>query len=485
MDNCNVRFVKNERFKARIENWASDGSGVCRIGGRAVFVKGALPGEIWDLKLVRVTASAAWARGEKLLSSSSARQEPACPVYGRCGGCALLHAAYDAELECKLSRVNEALRRIGGLDFQISEILGAEKTEGYRNKSILSVAAGENGPVAGFFRQRSHEVIPAERCLLQTPLAADSARAVLDWMRANAIEPYDEASGKGQVRHIYTRCAFRTGEAMACIVTARGFGAAATADLVRALRSACPALTSIVLCVNKTRGNTVLAGDFHILWGSESITEELCGLRFELSPLSFFQVNPPQAEKLYAKVLEYASPDGIGTVLDLYCGTGTISLCLARGAKQVIGAELVPEAVEDARANAARNSIENARFLCADAAEAAKTLQYEGVKPDAIVVDPPRKGLTPDLIDTIAAMFPYRVVYVSCDPATLARDLKQFSALGYLPRHGVAVDMFTHTAHVETVVLLGKNVTRSKSHVDLGLDVEDYYRIKDSEKNDR
>ncbi len=453
---CNLRFVKNERFTAPIDGWSSDGSGVCRVGGRAVFVKGALPGETWELKLTRVTASAAWARGEKLLAPSPERRTPPCPVYGKCGGCALLHASYAAELDCKRTRVNEALRRIGGLAFQVSEILGAEKTEGCRNKSILAVAAGENGPVAGFFRQRSHEVVPAESCLLQTPLSAAAARAVLDWMRERAIAPYDEASGKGQVRHIYTRCAFRTGEAMACVVTARGFGGEATRALVEALRAACPSLTGIVLCVNKTRGNTVLAGDFHTLWGRDTITEELCGLRFELSPLSFFQVNPPQAERLYAKALEYASPDGAGTVLDLYCGTGTISLCLARGAKQVIGADIVPEAVADARKNAARNGVENARFLCADAAEAAETLRAEGVKPDAVVVDPPRKGLAPALIDTISEMSPARVVYVSCDPGTLARDLKRFAELGYAPNAGVAVDMFPHTAHVETVVLMSR-----------------------------
>ena len=449
-----LKFEKNERFTARIDGWASDGSGVCRAGGRAVFVKGAIPGEEWELKLVRVTASAAWARGEKLLSPSPDRRAPACPVYGKCGGCALLHVDYPAELEFKRNRVNEALRRIGGLDFQISEILGAEKTEGYRNKSILAVAAGENGPVAGFFRQRSHEVVPAERCLLQTPLSAAAARAVLDWMREYSIEPYDEADGRGQLRHVFTRCAFRTGEAMVCVVTARGFGGEATRALTERLRAACPELTGVVLCVNKTRGNTVLAGEFHTLWGKDTITEELCGLRFALSPLSFFQINPPQAEKLYAKALEYASPDGAGTVLDLYCGTGTISLCLARGAKQVIGAEIVAEAVENARANAARNGITNARFLCADAAEAAETLRAEGVRPDAVVVDPPRKGLTPELIETVAAMAPARVVYVSCDPATLARDLRQFAALGYAPVEGVAVDMFTHTAHCETVCLL-------------------------------
>ncbi len=453
------QIVKNERFTARIDGWASDGTGVCHLDGRAVFVKGAIPGELWDLKLTKVAASAAWARGETLLEASPDRREPPCPVYGKCGGCALLHVDYRAELAFKLSRVNEALRRIGGLDFQISEILGAEKTEGYRNKSILAVATGEDGPVAGFFRQRSHEVVPAENCLLQTPLASAAARAVLDWMREYGIAPYDEASGSGRVRHVFTRCAFRTGEAMACVVTARGFGGEANAALVRALRAACPSLTSIVLCVNKTRGNTVLAGDFYTLWGADTITEELCSLRFSLSPLSFFQINPPQAEKLYAKALEYASPDGAGTVLDLYCGTGTISLCLARGAEKVIGAELVPEAVENARANAARNGLHNVEFLCADAAQAASELAKRGVRPDAVVLDPPRKGLTPALIETVTAMAPSRVVYVSCDPATLARDLKQFASLGYAPAAGAAVDMFTHTAHVETVVLMIRQKT--------------------------
>ena len=449
-------LLKNQCYTVRIESWGSDGSGVCRIGGRAVFVSGAIPGERWEIKLVKVTASAVWARGMQLLEASPERCEPPCPLYGKCGGCALLHLCYEAELSFKLERVNEALRRIGGTDFRISEILGAEKTEGYRNKSILAVAQGADGPVAGFYRARSHDVIPAESCLLQSALSAAAAQAVLRWMRDCDIKPYSEADGKGQVRHIFTRNAFRTGEAMTCVVTARGFGSAKTALLVEELRSACPELTSIVLCVNKTRGNTVLGGEFHTLWGSSTITEELCDLRFELSPRSFFQINPPQAEKLYARALEYASPDGAGTVLDLYCGTGTISLCLARGATQVIGAEIVPEAVEDAKRNAERNGIRNVRFLCADASEAAAELAREGTQPDAVVVDPPRKGLSPDVIASIADMSPQRVVYVSCDPATLARDIGRFAAFGYAPTAGCAVDMFTHTAHVETVVCLSR-----------------------------
>lgn len=449
-------FAKNQIYTARIENWSSDGSGVCRIGGRVVFVKGALPGELWEIKLIKVTASTAWGLGLRLLEAVPERREAPCPVYGKCGGCALLHMDYESEKRFKLERVNAAISRIGGLDFRITEFIGAAQTEGYRNKSILAVGAGPDGPVAGFYRARSHDVIPAAHCLIQSALSGRAAEAVLDWMRAEGVAPYDERSGKGQVRHIFTRCAFRTGEAMACIVTARGFGADGNARLVDALRASCPELTGIVLCVNKSRGNTVLSGSFHTLWGSETITEILCGLKFTLSPRSFFQINPPQAEKLYAKALEYASPDGAGTVLDLYCGAGTISLCLACGAKRVIGAELVPEAVEDARRNARRNGIENAAFICADATQAAAELRRQDVRPDAVVVDPPRKGLTRSLIEIIAGMAPARVVYVSCDPATLARDLKTFTGFGYRPVTGAAVDMFVHTAHVETVVLLAR-----------------------------
>ena len=452
----NNAFTKNRILTAEIESFASDGSGVCRVDGRAIFVKGALPGETWDIKLTKVTPAAIWAIGLNRISDAPDRCVPSCPVYGKCGGCATLHMNYEAELRFKLERVNEALRRIGGTDFRITEILGSEHTEGYRNKSILNVAMGANGPVAGFYRPRSHDVVPAENCLIQSELSARAVRAVLDWMQENGIAPYNEENGKGQVRHIFTRCAFRTGEAMACIVTARGFGGVNNATLVDVLRAACPEVKSIVLCINKSRGNSVLGGDFYTLWGSDTITEELCGLRFELSPRSFFQVNPPQAEKLYAKALEYASPDGAGTVLDLYCGTGTISLCLAKGAKQVIGAEIVPEAVEDARRNAARNGIGNVRFICADASEAAVQLQRSGTKPDAVVVDPPRKGLTPEVIQAVAEMAPARVAYVSCDPATLARDIKIFAEYGYHPSAGTAVDMFTHTYHVETVVLMSR-----------------------------
>ena len=471
-------LTKNMICEAGIDGWGHDGSGVARVEGRAAFVPGAIPGERWRLRLVKVTAGAVYARGEALLEPSPSRIEADCPAYPRCGGCALRHVDYAAELDMKLDRVNEAYRRIGGLALRAEEILGAARTEGYRNKAIFAVTP-ELRP--GFYRARSHDVIPVTRCRLQTDASCRAAEAVCAFARVNGFAAYDEASGRGLLRHIFTRSA-RDGALQVTVVAAGGFGAA-TGALVEAVRAACPETVGVILNVNRTRGNTVLAGDFHTLWGADTLSDVLCGSRFALSPRSFYQVNPEQAERLYALAVEFAqgdrgtvllSPDGSGTagpekhgdsrtvplspdlVLDLYCGAGTITLALARRAGRVIGAELVPAAVENARENAARNGVENVEFLCADAGEAAAELLRRGEKPAAVVVDPPRKGLAPEVVDIIAAMGPERVVYVSCDVATQARDLKRFAALGYEAKKAVAVDMFPRTAHVETVVLMSR-----------------------------
>lgn len=442
---------KNEIFPCEITGWSSDGAGVTHIGGQTVFVSGTIPGERWDVRIVKVRSAAAFGKGERCGLPSPARIQPDCPAYPRCGGCALRHMRYEKELEFKLSRVNEAYRRIGGLDLCASTILGADKTEGYRNKAIYAVDAAYR---PGFFRPRSHEVIPIDRCRLQSESADRAARAVCDFCRTHGIPVYDEATGKGVLRHVFTRTA-RDGALQVTVVAAAGFGAQ-TAALADAVYSACPETVGVILNVNKTAGNTVLAGDFYTLRGSDTLTDTLCGAAFALSPMSFYQVNPAQAERLYAQALDFAAPAGEETVLDLYCGAGTISLCLARRAKRVIGAEIVPAAVENARENAARNGLHNVEFLCADAGEATRELARRGVRPDAVVLDPPRKGLSPDVIETVCGMAPARVVYVSCDVATQARDLKRFAELGYLARAAVAVDMFPRTAHVETVVLLSQ-----------------------------
>ncbi|MBR4952933.1 MAG: 23S rRNA (uracil(1939)-C(5))-methyltransferase RlmD, partial [Oscillospiraceae bacterium] len=328
---------KNQLYEAEIVDYTSEGLGVCRIDGRAVFVKGAVPGEKWTIKILKVTNTAIFAKGEELLVRSPARIESDCPHFGKCGGCALRHVTYEEELRFKLSRVNEAYRRIGGLDLEASEIIGAENTEGYRNKAIFAV--GEGG-VHGFFRTRSHDIIPIDRCLLQPELADRAAKAVSRFMNEENIPAYNEETGEGYIRHVFTRVGFTSGEAMATIVTARSLGKK-TAHLVSILREECPELTSIVLNTNRRRGNTVLDGEFITLWGRSTLRDTLCGLEFELSPRAFYQINPPQAERLYNKALEFAAPEGKGLVLDLYCGAGTISLCLARGADKVIGAEIV------------------------------------------------------------------------------------------------------------------------------------------------
>lgn len=442
---------KNDIFETEIEGWSSDGAGVCRIGGRAVFVKGAVPGETWRVRIVKLSSAAVYGKGEELLVPSPDRVEPDCPAFGRCGGCAMRHVSYRAELAFKLRRVNEAYRRIGGLELQAGEILGGQ-VDSYRNKGIYAVGAG---PVCGFFRPRSHQVIPVERCRIQTEGSDRAAEAVRRFMEENGIPAYDEATGRGLVRHVFTRSAFSTGAMQVTVVAAGGFGAK-TEALCRAILDVCPETTGIILNVNKTRGNTVLAGKFYTLWGEDTLRDRLCGLEFSLSPMSFYQVNPAQAERLYAKALEYAAPEGRGLVLDLYCGAGAISLCMAKGADHVIGAEIVPQAVENARENAARNGIENVEFLCADASQAAAELAARGTRPDAVVVDPPRKGLAPDVIESICSMSPQRVVYVSCDVATQARDLKLFAEKGYSAVKAAAVDMFPRTSHVETVVLLSR-----------------------------
>ena len=459
---------KNDIFEADITGFTSEALGVCRIDGRAVFVRGALPGERWRVRIVKVGKSVCYGRGEELLVPSPERTEPVCPVYGRCGGCASQHMSYACELEFKRQKVNDALRRIGGADIEVDTIIGSELTERYRNKAIFAIGGSANEPAYGFFRAGSHEVVPVHHCLLQSESAERCAQAVCLWMREHRVEPYDTCTGAGAIRHVFTRTS-RDGDAVCCVVSARGLGKH-TASLIDALRRACPELTGIVLNINRTRGNTVLAGEFYTLWGESELRDTLCGNEFRIAPQAFYQVNRGQAERLYERAVELALPEPGGTVFELYCGAGTISLSLARRAGRVIGAEIVPEAVENARANAKANSVTNVEFICADAGDAAAHFAASGAHPDVVVVDPPRKGMSAEAIGAVAAMAPQRIVYVSCDCATLARDIKLFSAKGYTPQTATAVDMFPRTSHVETVVLLSKLNTKQHIEVELNLD---------------
>ena len=463
------QLKKNEIFEVEIEAYSSEGSGVARIHGRAVFVPRTIAGERWRIVITKVTASAVYGRALEPVKLSPERREPECGNYLRCGGCSLWHMSYAEELRFKKQRVNDALKHIGQQTVQAESITGSDEIRRYRNKGIYAVRDIEGRACKGFFAPRSHELVPVTSCLIQSNIADKAADAVVRFLNDNGIRAYDEKTRRGLVRHVYVRCAVNSSDAVAVIVAGGGFGAK-TQKLVEFLRLSCPELTGIVLNVNKSDGNTVLAGSFHTLWGRDTVRDSLGGIVYELAPQAFYQINPPQAERLYKKAVEYAEPED-KTVLDMYCGAGTISLFLAKSAKRVIGAEIIPEAVENARENARRNGIENAEFICADAFEAAERFLREGVRPEAIVVDPPRRGMDEAAVRSLCGMAPERIVYVSCNPATLARDIKVFASCGYALSRAEAVDMFPRTAHVETVCLLSK--LQSKEHIEIEVDMDE------------
>ena len=473
MDNGKPR--EGQLCRLVIDGYASDGAGVARLDGMVVFVQGGIRGEACDVRLTHVGRSALWGRVEEVVNPSPARIFPRCLHYTKCGGCQFRHMNYAEELEAKRIRVEDALRRLGGADIHVSAILGAEQVDRYRNKAQFPVA---KGPRIGFYRPRSHDVIDVDDCLLQGEAAARLRGAVKEWMAEYSIPAYNERTFTGLVRHVYVRTN-RAGRSLCCLLV-NGRGVPREAELVRALRRAEPNLAGVVLGVNEKHNNVILGDSYRTLWGEDFLSDTLCGLTFRLSVPSFYQVNPAQTEVLYGKALEFAGLTGAETVLDLYCGIGTISLVMARKAGMVWGGEVVPQAVDDAIANAQRNHIENARFLCADAGEAARYLEGEGGRPDVVCVDPPRKGLAEDVVDTIADMGPQRVVYVSCDPGTLGRDVKRFAGRDYTLKKAVAVDMFPRTAHVETVVLLSKGEVDSKKiRVEFSLEDMDMSEFQD------
>lgn len=444
---------KNQTYNVIIESYSSEGYGVCRVNGRAVFVPRAILGEQWLIRIVKVTASAVYARGESLLSPSARRVDSACPYFTKCGGCDLWHMDYEEELRFKLDKVNNALHHIGRQSLDAKEICASQSLCNYRNKAIYALSSSEGQTNYGFFKERSHQLVAVERCLIQNELSDRVAAAVTQFMEANGISAFNEADLSGTVRHVFCRRAVHTDDAVLCLVVYRGLGSK-TQAFVEHIRKTCPELSGIVINVNKSTGNTVLSGDFYTLWGRADINDVLCGHSFSISPQAFYQINPPQAEKLYNIAVDYALPQKGGLVFELYCGAGTISLCLAERAEKVIAAEIVPQAVENARINAQNNGIGNVEFICADAGDAAQELASRGLTPDVVLVDPPRKGMSQQAIDAVAGMLPERIVYVSCNASTLARDILRFNAHNYSLEQVCAVDMFPRTSHVETVALL-------------------------------
>ncbi|MDR0890406.1 MAG: 23S rRNA (uracil(1939)-C(5))-methyltransferase RlmD [Oscillospiraceae bacterium] len=444
---------KNEIYRAEVCGFSSEGVGVCRVEGCVVFVENAAPDEEYELRITHVGKNAAFGKIEKILRQSPARITRLCPDAKRCGGCDFWHLTYASECAIKAQRVTDALNRLGGQNLERVPLTPAKSCEGYRNKAQYPVAQTKDVAVAGFYKKKSHEIIDIERCRIQPDCAQSARAAVLEYLRQYGVLAYDEVTQRGLLRHIYVRLAAKTGQVLVCLVV-NGEALPAEPALVSILRRRVAGIQSIVLNVNTGKTNAVLGEKTRTLWGADAIEDELCGLRFRISPRSFYQINRDQAEILYEKAIAAADLSGKETVLDLYCGTGTITLCLARRAKQVIGVEIIESAIFDAKQNAKENGIENVRFFCADAGQAAKRLREEGALPDVIVVDPPRKGLSRDVLEAITEMSPQRVVYVSCDPATLARDVKYLCEAGYALRSAEAVDLFPRCAHVETVALL-------------------------------
>ena len=440
---------EGEIYETVVDGYASDGSGVARIDSLAVFVREVVRGERVRVRIEHVGRSAAWGRLEEVLSPSPHRVLPDCPYYHLCGGCQLRHMDYGEELAAKAARVEEALARVGGVKVKLAAIHGAADTCRYRNKVQFPIAPG----AIGYFRNRTHRVVDIADCLLQPEADTACRAAVKGWITAFGVPAYDESTGGGLLRHLYLRTN-QAGQVLCCLV-ANGRELPHGAELIAALRSAVPGLVGVVLNVNTRRTNVILGPEYRTLWGQDFLEETLCGHTFRLSVPSFFQINRAQTEILYRRTAEFSGLTGRETVVELYCGIGTISLTLARQARQVIGVEIIPQAVADARANALRNGLaEKTRFACGDASALAVRLEEEGIRPDVVVVDPPRKGLAADVVDTIARMAPERVVYVSCDPATLARDVARFAHLDYRPSRTEAVDLFPRTAHIETVCLL-------------------------------
>ena len=461
-------WKKNATLTLEITGYTAEGMGVSRWDGRVVFVPGTILGERWEVQLLKVKTNVAWGRAVRLLAPSPERVELDCPLAGRCGGCQYRHMTYEEELRAKRQRVQDALTRVGGVSLELPQVLGAEDPLRYRNKVQFPVAQEKRGLAVGYYRARSHDVLDVADCLLQPEAVTTLRRAFKGWMERYRVPAYDEGTRQGLIRHLYVRTN-QAGEALCCVV-ANGARLPHAPELVQALRQAAPALAGLVLNTNTKDTNVILGPSYRTIWGRDFLEERLCGMTFRLSVPSFFQINRAQTERLYAQALEFAGLTGRETVLDLYCGIGTISLALAQRAGQVIGAEIVPEAVQDAQANAARNQVDNARFLCGDAGEAAFQLAAEGVRPQVICVDPPRKGLAPEVPEILASMAPERIVYVSCDPATLARDVKRFGELGYPAVNAQAVDLFPRTAHVETVVLLSQQKPDDTIEIDLDLD---------------
>ena len=442
---------KNQIFTVTGERLDGQMNCIAHVDGQTVFVPGLLPEETAEIRIVKAEKRYAFGRVERLLTESPARRTPACPCYAKCGGCSGMHMSYELTLQAKQQAVQDVLRRVGGIDIDVPLPIGMNDPYHYRNKTAMPVAVKDGVPRAGYYRPRSHDLTPVDTCPLSMPPADQAVHTVLEWMQAFSIPAYDETARSGLVRHIIIRTN-RNGQSMVTIATSEA--SLPHADVLCKALMEVPGVISVCQTVN-TRGDNVILGDsYQVLAGEPRLTDTLCGLSYRLSPLSFFQINPVQTERLYETAIRFAQLTPEDNVADIYCGAGTISLLAAQKTGRVTGIEIVPQAIEDARENALRNSIENADFICGAAETVLPELVQDGLKPDVVLLDPPRKGADQAVLDAIAAASPNRIVYVSCDPATLARDLRCLAASGYHVEQVQPVDMFCWTGHVESVVKL-------------------------------
>ncbi|MCR5556384.1 MAG: 23S rRNA (uracil(1939)-C(5))-methyltransferase RlmD [Butyrivibrio sp.] len=476
-------FVKDAVFEVTITDIGNDGEGIGKIDGYTLFIKDAVIGDRVKAKIMKAKKNYAYAHLEKIIEPSGYRVEPACPVARQCGGCQTQCMSYERELLFKQNKVRNNIVRLGGfdeafVDSVMQPVIGMEEPWRYRNKAQFPFGKDKKGNiVAGFYAGRTHSIIPVSDCLIGTPENKEILDIIIRHMTKNSIEPYDEVSGRGLVRHALIRKGFTSGQIMVCLVlNYHGSGdvfVKSQNELVTKL-SKVKGMASISVSINTEKTNVIMGTEIHTIWGQDTIKDTLCGFEFDISPLSFYQVNPIQCEKLYGKAIEYAGLTGKETVWDLYCGIGTITLSMAKKAGHVYGVEIIPDAIEDAKKNAARNNLLNADFYCGKAEEVLPDFYAKAVAagpegdgdnstgnrsalhPDVIVVDPPRKGCDDKCLETMLKMAPDRIVYVSCDSATLARDLRILVDGGYELKSVTPCDMFSHTVHVETVCLLSK-----------------------------
>ena len=453
-------LTKSQIYETCVTDYTAEGQGVAHIDGCAVFIPNSIAGEVYKVRIE--VAKKNWAAGKivEIIEKSPHRVNRECPVAKLCGGCDFWHMDYEEETRLKAERVRTCLNRLGGENLDHVDILAAPTCYGYRNKAQYPISSKKGRAFAGFFKAGTHEVVENKRCLI-LPAETDAVKdAVMDYVNQFRITAYDEISHTGLLRHIYVRRGAVSGQILVCLVV-NGRKLPRIEELLKRLEKI-PGFTTLVLSVNTKKGNAVLGDEFITLFGPGYIEDTLCGLNFRLSPRSFYQVNHRQAQRLYEAAISQAEITKEDTVLDLYCGVGTITLCMASAAGRVYGVEVIPQAVEDAKDNAERNGIKNAEFFCGDAGQAALELEKQGIKADVVVVDPPRKGLNADTIEALHRFSPRRIVYVSCDPATLARDVALLKERGYRLKNALAADLFPKCSHVETIVTLNKIIQQEE-----------------------